>query len=571
MSSEPRLGDEVLPTGTMIGETYRILRRIGSGGMGQVYEVEHVDLPRRFAVKVLRAANDVDLEQRFRQEANIMARLLHPNIVEVVDFRIVGNLHCIVMEHLEGENLAQRLARQRRLDASLAVRIARQVAAALAFAHCAGVVHRDLKPQNIFLVRGNGGAEHVKVLDFGISKLRTGALVLTREDTLIGSPRYMAPEQALGRNAEVTERTDIFALGIVVYEMLTGLHAFPGDSDVQVLHEVVHEEPRPLDVLGFSTTVKRVVGRAMAKRPLDRHRTASAFIQELGVALNQPDAGDWSNNACAATAMTRSETLPFATVPEPGRQRRLANQRRAAERKAGGPPAANGRRRLLLVAVVAAAAALGGLLTFVLLAHRSGVTTPASRPAGPATLILNTTPGGAVVLVDGQPARRTTPTVLAGLAAGRPLRLTLRLPQHLDQTLVVQLAAGEVREVHHTFQVAGRALPEAAGALSDADEPAPGHRRRPVSIGAPRVRPATKKAAPQDPETVGFGRLTLASTPWATVEVDGKPVGVTPLFELRLVAGQHTVSLQNPEQRLSKTFTIAIPKDAVVRRKIALE
>ncbi len=273
----------MLEPGSVIAETYVITRRIGAGGMGEVFEARHVMLPRRFAIKVMRMGSGA---ARFQQEAMVTARLAHPNIVEVVDFKVVGDDHCLVMELLEGESLAERMDRDR-LATPAVLAVLRQVAAALSVAHRAGVVHRDLKPQNIFLARLADGREQVKVLDFGISKQRGAGPKLTAANMIVGSPHYMAPEQAIGRSAEVDARTDVFALGVLTYEMLTGVRAFPGTSEVEVLRGVIYDEPPRLDALDppWPMLVADAVAQAISKRAADRFETAQAFLAALEAAL----------------------------------------------------------------------------------------------------------------------------------------------------------------------------------------------------------------------------------------------------------------------------------------------
>ncbi len=290
----------MIQLGSVIAETYVITRRIGAGGMGEVFEARHVVLPRRFAVKVMRMGSGA---ARFQQEAMVTARLAHPNIVEVVDFKVIGEDHCLVMELLEGETLADRMARSRLALAEVRT-ILRQIAAALGVAHRAGVVHRDLKPQNIFLARLADGREQVKVLDFGISKQRGAGPKLTSANMIVGSPHYMAPEQATGRSSEVDPRTDVFALGVLTYEMLTGVRAFPGSSEVEVLHHVIYDEPPRLDALEppWPTPVADAVAQALAKPSAERFVSAQAFLAALEAALGSPAAGGTAATGMALVA-----------------------------------------------------------------------------------------------------------------------------------------------------------------------------------------------------------------------------------------------------------------------------
>lgn len=277
--------DELAP-GTILSETYEIVRRLGAGGMGAVYEAKHLRLAsRRVAVKVLlrEAADDTELFARFRREAEIGARLGHPNIVAVTDWdRLPGGEPFLVMELLAGEDLHARMARGRLPDA-LIYRIVREVGSALGAAHRQGIVHRDLKPQNIFLVpveEATGTVLHAKVLDFGISKIAASQSLLTKDLSVIGTPRYMAPEQALGRHGELDGRADQFALATVLYELLAGSVAFEGDSAMAVLYKVINEPPRPLAEVAPSVpaAVARAVERGMAKAKEERFPDVAAFV-----------------------------------------------------------------------------------------------------------------------------------------------------------------------------------------------------------------------------------------------------------------------------------------------------
>ncbi len=274
--------------GTVIADTYTIEALIGRGGMGSVFLASHNRLPgKKVAIKMLHPdLVDDEVLARFKREAQIATQLDHPNIVRVDDFlTLPDGTPCMLLEYLQGETLAQRL-RAGPLQLEHALSIVRQIGSALSAAHRAGIVHRDLKPQNIFLVptEHDGHAiEVAKVLDFGISKIRGSQTVKTQESSLLGTPQYMAPEQATGQHAQVDERTDVFAFGAIVYEMLAGQPAFQGASIPEVVFKVVYEQPTPLTTLATTvpTSVTDAITHAMEKKADARFTNVNAFIEAL--------------------------------------------------------------------------------------------------------------------------------------------------------------------------------------------------------------------------------------------------------------------------------------------------
>ena len=256
--------------------------------MGAVWEAKHLRLPdKRVVVKVLLfGTTDAVTLARFRREAEIASRLGHPNIVQVLDFNTLPDgAPFIVLELLQGESLAARLARGRpTFPETLA--IVTQIGSALAAAHREGVVHRDLKPDNVFLCPTplDGEIRDVaKILDFGISKLRGAKTVLTQDAALIGTPQYMAPEQATGRNDDIDARTDIFAFGAIVFEMLAGRPPFLGDTLAAVIHAVVYAPTPPLRELAPETppAVAAAVERALAKERDARFPDVGSFVKAV--------------------------------------------------------------------------------------------------------------------------------------------------------------------------------------------------------------------------------------------------------------------------------------------------
>jgi WD40 repeat protein len=288
---------------------YRIVSRLGSGGMGEVYRASDTRLGREVAIKVLLAtvASDPERIGRFRREARVAASLNHPNIAAIYGFEDFGESHFLVMELVEGRSLADRL-KAGPLPIDEALGIVEQIAGGLEAAHDAGIVHRDLKPDNLFLTT----AGVVKVLDFGLARVQpaaernTTASDVTGPGTVMGTVSYMAPEQAKGHSGDA--RSDIFALGTVLYEMLSGRHPFRRESSAETLTAILRDEPPELGTLAgaIPTAVERLVRRCLAKKPEDRFQTAN----DLGLALEAVDRSQDREGRRAAAESVEERPYP---------------------------------------------------------------------------------------------------------------------------------------------------------------------------------------------------------------------------------------------------------------------
>jgi len=306
------------PIGTILQDTYRLEGLLGKGGMGQVYEASHLRLDRRFAVKLLipeAAADEVALA-RFQREARITSGLGHPHIVEVVDFNSTeeGKPY-IVMELLDGESLDDRLERVGRLELPVVASIVRQATSALHVAHEKGVVHRDLKPQNIFLCRRGSQDDYVKLLDFGISKVLGSTSVVTRANSLVGSPGYMSPEQAEEQAEEIDVRSDVYGMGTVIFEMLTGAPPFSASSIPSLLYKIVHQEPPDLCALRpeIPDDVGRVVAIALGKRPEERYGSIEELWQAFSEVLEAAQVAYTDKTRVQHTAWPEQALKPIST------------------------------------------------------------------------------------------------------------------------------------------------------------------------------------------------------------------------------------------------------------------
>jgi serine/threonine protein kinase len=260
---------------------FEILDEVGHGGMGVVYRARQISLDRIVALKMLSASlvDDPEFRERFLQEAKIIARLTHPNIVHVYDIFDVeteGGWFCIVMEFLEGRPLREILREAKRLPIERSIAIAEQVATGLAYAHEKGIIHRDIKPDNLMMLSD----DHVKIMDFGIAHLR-GSSIRTRTGVSMGTPQFMSPEQAAGK--PVDARSDLYSLAVVLYSMVTGELPFTGDSPVAVALKHIQDPPRrPSEINpAIPPTLDSIILKGMAKRPVERYQSAEELRQDL--------------------------------------------------------------------------------------------------------------------------------------------------------------------------------------------------------------------------------------------------------------------------------------------------
>jgi eukaryotic-like serine/threonine-protein kinase len=386
--------------GQRIGN-YLIESLIGEGGMGAVYAAEHAVIGRRAAVKVLKAqyAQDEAVVARFFNEARATTAIDHPSIVEVLDVGLMpGGTPYLVMELLGGETLARRL-REVRPSLEDSVQLACQVASALGAAHAKGIVHRDLKPDNLFLVDHPDGVR-VKILDFGIAKLRGDlpqAMVQTQTGSLIGTPAYMSPEQCRGVSREIDRRTDIYSLGMILYQMICGRRPFEyeGSGDMIVAH-LQEAPPAPSTfVPDLPPLIEIALLRALAKRPDDRFSDMFQFAQTLMDGVPPP---------APALAGPTGSRAPRPLAP-PTVMRTLAPSRTTLSGASGvrelapRPPTRSRRPWIAVVAVGLAVAA--GLFVF-----KGGLRRPASEGPSSAAVASPEPPAG-------QPAAVTPPEAIA--------------------------------------------------------------------------------------------------------------------------------------------------------------
>ena len=283
---DPFIGRELL------GGQFKVLEKIGTGGMGSVYKAEQPAMNRMVAIKILhpKLAGRKDLTSRFRREARAMSQLTHPNTVKVFMYGELeedGSLY-IVMEMLEGRNLNQTVRKEGPLSVDRAIPILIQVCGALQEAHDLGIVHRDLKPENIFLSKQAGFTDYPKVLDFGLAKvterqMQPGSVILTQEGMVFGTPEFMSPEQAQGKTLDA--RSDIYSLAVILYECLTGKLPFSARTPMEYIQKHVTDEVIPLSERvperKFQKGLDEVMSRALQKNPAMRFQTAGEFAEAM--------------------------------------------------------------------------------------------------------------------------------------------------------------------------------------------------------------------------------------------------------------------------------------------------
>jgi eukaryotic-like serine/threonine-protein kinase len=422
--------------GELVGGKYKLVRFMAEGGMGVVYEAQHAVVRRRFALKFLRPhlAERRDFLDRFRREAEAAGALENEHVAAAVDFGITADgAPYIVMEHLVGESLGSLLEREKRLPSSRAAELIRQACGGIQAAHAAGIVHRDLKPHNLFVCRRQDGTDLVKVLDFGVAKLQGAdqTNAATGTGTVMGTAPYMSPEQARGENL-IDSSTDVYALGAILYELLSGRRPHPGDSHNAILHHIGTQPAVPLALVrprlpdGLAALVERTLS------PDPRLRPSSA--ESLGAALAAWARREvWPEAPPVGAATT--EDAPAAAVQEPSPASPKIGPASAApvappERTPAAPAPPRGRRGALLLAaaalaIVAIAVAAVQRRTVAPVLGGAGHAEPRQLPPPPPTAAAISPGPSASVQEEG--ARQKAPEVhppsppaAGGHPAGRP-------------------------------------------------------------------------------------------------------------------------------------------------------
>lgn len=339
MSTEESTGPSGLRAwepGRVIGEKYRILRRLGQGGMGTVYEACHTSIERRVAIKFLRPelVDRADMVARFHREALAAGRIQHENVVTITDVgTLPTGLPYLVMELLAGETLTRVLEREGAFTVGRATSLIVQACRGVAAAHVLGVVHRDLKPDNLFLCQRADGSEQLKVLDFGIAKLETGSVedgLVTKTGATLGTPHYMSPEQARGQRT-IDARTDVYSLGAVLYELLAGIRPHSGTSYNEIIYHILTKQPPPLErhrpdlPAGLAESVTRAMARETSERYADAvelmdallpytasggrtgsvEASARATSDPAAATVRLPDGPAWPTESLAAASRSR--------------------------------------------------------------------------------------------------------------------------------------------------------------------------------------------------------------------------------------------------------------------------
>ena len=400
--------------GSVIADRYHVIRKLGEGGMGQVYLAEHVRMGRKSAVKVMSPGmvNDTDAISRFNREASNASRISHPNVAAIYDFgETTDGLIYLAMEFVEGEPLTKLIERQGALPAARAASIVRQTADALAVAHDLGIVHRDLKPDNIMIAKDRDGADCVKVVDFGIAKAANNdAQKVTRTGLVVGTPEYMSPEQLAGDPLD--GRSDIYSLALVAFNMLTGRLPFPSETVQESMIMRLTDRPRTLAEMkpdvSWPPALQAALDKGLARNSTERYASAAEFGRDVWQAVER----------MPRTVETEART---SIMPAPG----VAATRVAPAPTliSTSPQTARTRGRMPIV-IGTATIVLGAAIVFGTLGRRKSEVPASSTdssaavatPAGSSTVLdpsgLQQTPGGRTdssqVVADRAGSRQST-------------------------------------------------------------------------------------------------------------------------------------------------------------------
>ena len=509
------------PTISHIGR-YALKRQLGSGGIGTVFEAWDPLLSRAVAVKTLQFDVEhsarVSLDGLFLNEARAAASLNHRYIVTIHDAGLSAHGVYIAMERLYGRDLQQALAEGWKPSIDQSVQLVRRVAEALAYAHAHGVVHCDIKPANIFLQR----RDRPKVLDFGIARIAHGVSLPALDGAVAGSPRYRAPEQLTG--APVDARADLFSLGVVMYELLTGRRAFEGETLADINDAVLNHDPKPAHEVEprVPPALSAIVARLMARSPADRCTCASELSADLRRWVHEQQA--------------LQQALQLAAQgTAPGRSSALA--------KAPSSPAAL--RWMTAGAAVLAVAALAAALmpwrNSAPLSSPSLPPLPAAVAVNPGSTVAPPTPGATADQAGTEEATASTADSAAGPQAA---------------------AAGAEPPPSMETRPEAQAISTAPAVPAVPEPPPP--RTRPLADPALR----STAAAPRSAAAV-TGTVQLLVSPWAELEVDGKDGGMTPPVQrLTLSEGNHTITLRHPDHAPhTMQVQVAADKPATLRHR----
>ncbi|HXF96125.1 MAG TPA: protein kinase [Gemmatimonadales bacterium] len=526
----------------LVAGKYEVRRALGKGGMGVVFLAQDLTLEREVAIKVLPPdiSQDPQVIKRFQQEAKTAAKLDHPNIIPIYRVESEGGLNYFVMKYIAGTSLEDVLERRQPLAADYIQRVLWEAACALGHAHQRGVVHRDVKPANIMFDHDG----RVMLTDFGISKALQAASGFTGTGMIIGTPHYMAPEQAKG--APVDGRADQYSLGVVAYRMVTGELPFTGDSVHTILYKHIFEDPPRAARTDVPEFVSAAIGRALSKDPDQRFPTMEEFAtavwpeQPVPAPGKGPGAARPRARVVAADVPTEVTTAPTTPLP-------------AARPRPGRPPAARPGSRAGWIAGILLLAG-GGAAGYLVLRPGGGKGGgPAPSPPGSAA------PGVVQVApsqVTLQPGERTglTATVFdqdGRLMAGAPVRWTssAEAVARVDgEGVVTALGPG-------TATIVAQAGERRAEAVVEVRAPAP-------ATGGGRQEPRPQTGPP--PVQQGF--ITVNSEPPSTVFIDGREVGQTPVVEFAVAPGTHTIRLERPGYRTVSERVQVAPGETVRRR-----
>jgi serine/threonine-protein kinase len=537
--------------GDVIAGRYKLIETLGDGAMGQVFVAENLSIGRRVAIKMLKPEllADAQFRKRFQQEAQAIAVIEHRNVARFFDL-VVGDPTFLVMEFVPGPTLAYVL-RSGRMELTRAINIVLRLCWALDAAHRAGVIHRDIKPSNVILSPDPEHGEEPKLIDFGLAKLAStlSGEGLTRTGQILGTPEYMSPEQIANR--DVDARSDVYSLGCVLYEMLTGAPPFGGSDDVQILYQQVHAPAAPArrQLPELPREVDALIARAIAKQPRDRF----ASMQEMATALAHID------------------------------------------RRRGGP--SSGDRNPHAAAPPRGYVAFGWALALGIagaLAGGGGVWLGGRRPAGGGALLVTSQPSGAVVEVDGQRWRETTPTAVAPLRAGTH-QLRVSAPGHgsSDETVTIGRAARTavslvLPPVTRTLTV--QSIPAGASVFVDGH---PEHKHTPVTVAViaddfheVRVEldgyeTETRALKPEnqeptlmvhlEPERMDRGTIWVDGPATTQVWMDGAPIGsFAPTVGLPIVAGAHAIELHGEDGELLAKKMVTVKRGEVLHVTLQL-